>query len=54
MRDVTDQMSVVLNGKAQTLTVSDDGSFTGSGTAVFDLVETPFELNGTCNTLNWR
>jgi hypothetical protein len=54
MSDVTDQMSVVLDGKAQTLTVSDDGSFTGSGTAVFDRAETPFELNGTCNTLNWR
>jgi hypothetical protein len=54
MSDVTDQMSVVLDGKAETLTVSDDGSFTGSGTAVFDLAETPFELSGTCNTLNWR
>lgn len=54
MSDVTDQMSVVLDGKAQTLTVSDDGSFTGSGTAVFDHAETPFELSGTCNTLNWR
>jgi hypothetical protein len=52
--DIDSQRSIDVDAKTENLKVSDDGSFTATGEAVVDNASTPFELRGSCTTLNWK
>lgn len=47
-------MAVWLDGDAENLSVSEDGSFRATGPAVIEFAGHTFELSGTCELLNWR
>lgn len=47
-------MTVEIDGKTEDLQVSEDGSFTASGSGSDYTKERTFELTGTCGQLNWR